>query len=148
MAEKKIIDKTQYSVIAVIFREKKILMFERKGEEWETGWEFIKGAMHLGETEEEAALREINEESNVKVKIIGKVPRIYWGKNPTVKIFLKIKATAYACKYISGKVKSNEPEHVSHKWMDYEEAKSKIWLKHGDDVIEQAIKIYESFNSE
>jgi len=106
------------------------------------GWEFVKGAMHLGETEEEAILREINEETHVKIKILGKIPKIYWGKKPYGKGFLKIKATAYACKYLSGEVKSDEPEHISHKWMDYEEAKSKIWLEQGDDVIEEAIKIY------
>ena len=144
MVKKKIIEGVQYSVVAIIFREDKILMFKREGEKWETGWEFVKGAIHFGETKEQAVLREVNEESSVKVEILGRVPKVYWGKKPYNDGFLKIHATVYACKYLSGDVKLGEPEHVSYRWMSYEEAKKKVWIEQGRDAIEQAINIYES----
>jgi len=144
MLKKKIIDGVQHSVVAVIFKDDKVLMFKREGEDWETGWEFVKGAIHFGETEKQAVLREVDEEAGVKVKLLEKIPKVYWGKKPYNDSFLKIRATVYACEYLSGKVKLGEPEHVSYKWMHYDEAKKKIWLIGGGDVIEQAIKIYES----
>jgi len=144
MAEKKIIDGILYSVIAIIFnQENKILMFLRKGEKWEQGWEPIKGAIHFGETEEEAALREIKEEAGLEnIKIIGKLPNFYWGERPWINGKLKIKARVFVCKYIGGKIKLGEPEHIDYKWMDIEEAKEKIWLKGGKNMIEEALRFY------
>jgi len=145
MIKKKIINGMQYSVVAVIFKADKILMFKREGEKWETGWEFVKGAIHFGETDEQAVLREINEEAGVKVKLLKKIPKVFFGEKPHKNGLLKIHSIVYSCKYLSGSVKLGEPEHVSYKWMNYEEAKKKIWLKQGKDAIERAIKIYESF---
>jgi len=142
--DKKIINGTQYSIVSVIFKEDKILMFKRREEEWKTGWEFVKGAIHFGETEEQAVIREVDEEANIEIKIIGKIPKVYFDKKSYKGDFLKIHSTVYACKYLSGDVKIGE-EHVSYKWMDFEKAREKVWLKHGKDAIEQTIKIYNSF---
>ena len=122
-------------------------MFEREGEDWETGWEFVKGAIHFGETEEQAVMRAVDEESSVTVEILGRIPKVYLDEKPYHDGFLKIHASVYACKYLSGNVKLGEPEHVSYRWMGYEEAKKKIWLKLGRGAIEKAIKIYESSQS-
>jgi len=110
-------------------------MFLRKGEKWEQGWKPIKGAIHFGETEE-AGLENI--------KIIGKLPNFYWGERPWKNGKLKIKARVFVCKYIGGKIKLSEPEHIDCKWMDVEEAKEKIWLtqKEKKNMIEEALKFY------
>ncbi len=53
----KIINRIQHSVISVIFNKKKrVMMFLRKGEEWEHGWEPVKGAVNVNENDREAAL--------------------------------------------------------------------------------------------
>lgn len=146
---KKIINGILYSVIAIIFNEQnKILMFLRQGEEWERGWEPIKGAIDFGETEEQAVLREIKEESGLdKIKIIGKLQKFYWGEKPWKNGKLKIKARVFVCKYVGGKIKLGEPEHVDYKWMDVKEAKEKIWLTQGKNIIEDAYKFYLSASS-
>lgn len=142
MAEKKIIDGILYSVIAIIFDEQnRILMFLRKGKEWEQGWEPIKGAIHVSETEEQAVLREVKEEAGLdNIKIVGKLPNFYWGERPWKDGKLKIKARVFVCKCIGGKIKLGEPEHIDYKWMDVEEAKEKIWLR--KNIIEDAYKFY------
>jgi 8-oxo-dGTP pyrophosphatase MutT (NUDIX family) len=119
-----------YSVIAVIFNEEnKVLMFLRKGKEWERGWEPIKGAINIGETEKQAVLREIKEEAGLEnIKIIGKLPSFYWGERPWKRGKLKVKARVFVCKYGGGKIKLGEPEHIDYKWMSVKEAKEKIWL--------------------
>lgn len=142
MAKKKIINGVLYSVLAVIFDEQnKVLMFLRKGEEWEQGWEPIKGAINFGETEEQAVLREIEEETGLKnVKIIGRLPKVYWAERPWKNGKLKVKVRVFICRYISGKIKLGEPEHIDYKWMDVDEAKEKIWLmqKNKENIIENA----------
>ena len=143
MAEKKIIDGVQHSVVAIVFKGDEVLMFDRKGEEWETGWEFIKGAMHVGETEEEAMLREVDEEAGIRVEVIGKLPNIYWDKKLLAKRnYLAIRSSVFACKYISGKIRLGEPEHEGWKWMSVGEAMEKVWLKHGADAISKAYEVY------
>jgi len=82
--------------------------------------------------------------AGVEVEIIGKIPKVYLSKKPHEGGFLDIRAIAYACKYLSGQVSLGEQEHVNYKWMDFEEAKKKVWLKQGEELIEQAIKIYDS----
>jgi 8-oxo-dGTP pyrophosphatase MutT (NUDIX family) len=143
----KIIDGVICTVIAVIFNEKnKILMFFRQSEEWQSGWEPIKGKIHLDETEEIAVIREISEEAGkkVKTKIIGQLPDEYFGEKPGGTI--KFKGRVFICKYINGEVKLGESEHVDYKWMNIKEAAEKNWLnriaRDGENIIEDAYEFY------
>jgi len=145
MDKRKIIGGVQHSVVGVIFYGDKVLMFKREGEDWETGWEFVKGAVHHGESEEQAILREVEEEAGVEVKMLGKLPEIYWGEKPYKGGKLKISASVYFFSYVSGQVKLGEVEHVDYKWMDIKEATDKIWLKKGDEIIERTYELYKSF---
>jgi 8-oxo-dGTP diphosphatase len=146
MIREKITDGILQAVFAIIFNEQgKVLMFLRKGKEWERGWEPVKGAINVGETEEQAVIREIKEETGLKnIKIIGKLPKIYLGERPWKKGKLKVKASVFVCKYIGGKIILGEPEHIDYRWMDVEEAKEKVWFakKGGKTLIEDAYKFY------
>ncbi len=144
MVEKKIVDGILYSVAAIIFNNKnEVLMFDRKGEKWETGWEFIKGAIHVGETEEQTVLREIKEEAGLdNVEMIGKIPEDFWAEKPGKNGMIKIKGRIFVFKYIGGEIKLGEPEHVDYKWILWEEARDKVWIKDADKAIEKAYQIY------
>jgi 8-oxo-dGTP pyrophosphatase MutT (NUDIX family) len=136
--KQKIIKGVLHSVTAVIYhpKTKKVLMFKRHGQKWERGWEVVKGAIHFGETLKQAALREVAEETGVKVKIAKLIPRIWWTSKPYKGGRLPIKARVFICKYLSGKVKLGEPEHIGYKWMEVSEAKEKIWLENGDKMFD------------
>jgi len=58
---------------------------------------------------------------------------------------LKIKARVFICKYVSGKIKLGEPEHIDYKWTNVKEAKEKIWLTTKDrkNLLEAAYKFYQ-----
>lgn len=134
---KKIIDGVLYSVGAIILNDKnQVLMFKREGKKWERGWEVVKGGVYFSETSKEAVLREIKEEAGVKVKIIKLIPKIFWDARPYKRGKLKIRAKVFICKYLSGKIKLGEPEHIGYKWMKIDEAKKKIWLKGGKEIFE------------
>jgi len=138
----KIVNGVLHSVGAIILNDKnQILMFKRKGEEWERGWEIIKGGVYFGETLKEAVLREIKEEAGVEVKGIKLIPKIFWAERPYRGRKLKIRAKVFLCKYLSGKVKLGEPEHVGYKWMTINEAKKKIWIKDSDKIFDYLEKI-------
>ena len=51
----------------IVFKDNKVLMVEQNSCEWS----FTKGHVEAGETEEETALRETKEESNLDVEIVG-----------------------------------------------------------------------------
>lgn len=148
MPEDKIIDGVLYAVIGVIFnKDGKILMFKREGEEWETGWEPVKGGIHLEETEEEAVRREIKEEANLDdVKVLGKLEKYNKASKPWKGGRLDIKSRVFACLYQGGEVRMGEPEHVDYKWMPVEEAKNRNWLN--TDRLKIIEKSYELFKEE
>ncbi|MBU1205257.1 MAG: NUDIX hydrolase [Nanoarchaeota archaeon] len=149
MENPKIINGILHAVVSFIFnKEKKVMMFLRKGEEWERGWEPIKGAVNINETDKEAALREIKEEAGLNnVKIIGKIPKVYWAEKPWKNGKLRIRAHVFVCKYINGNIKLGEPEHIDWKWMSIEEAKENIWIKNGKDMLKEAYDLTKVKNS-
>ena len=140
----KIINKIQHSVVSVIFnKEKKVLMFLREGEEWEHGWEPVKGAVNVNETDKEAVLRETKEEAGLdNIKLIGKINKIYWGEKPYKKGKIKIRVVAFVFEYLVGEIKLGEPEHIDWRWMSIEKAKEKVWFRIGKNILNDAYELF------
>jgi len=140
----KIINGIQHSVVSVIFNKgKKVLMFLREGEEWEHGWEPVKGAVNVNETDKEAVLRETKEEAGLNnIKLIGKISKIYWGEKPYKKGKIKIRVVAFVFEYLVGEIKLGEPEHIGWKWMSIEEAKEKVWFMGGKNVLKDSYELF------
>lgn len=142
--QSKIINGILHAIVSVIFNEKKqVLMFLRKGEEWERGWEPIKGAVNINENDKEAALREIKEEAGLgKVRLIEKINKVYWGEKPYKKGKIKIRVVAFVFEYLGGEIKLGEPEHIGWKWMSIEEAKEKVWFRSGRNILKDAYELF------
>jgi len=140
---KKIVNGVYQAIGAVIFRHEgnEVLMMKREGIE-DIGWEPIKGAVHEGESEEKALLREVNEEAGINVKIVKKLPVPYEGDVPDQGGRVRVRASIFACEYISGDVSLGESEHRSYKWMNLEEAVDKMWVKEGGKFIRKAHELY------
>ena len=112
-----------------------LLMSNRKGY-----WEFPKGHVDPGETEEEAAIREVREETGLNdVKIVSgfkvKIKYTYskdGKKYPKEVVFFLMKAEPK-------RVEVSE-EHTGYVWLKYEDAIKKISYDNARKVLEKAHK--------
>jgi 8-oxo-dGTP pyrophosphatase MutT (NUDIX family) len=103
-------------------------------------WEFPKGHVDQGETEEEAAIREVREETGLNdVKIVSgfkvKIKYTYskdGKKYPKEVVFFLMKAEPK-------RVEVSE-EHTGYVWLKYEDAIKKISYDNARKVLEKAHK--------
>jgi 8-oxo-dGTP pyrophosphatase MutT (NUDIX family) len=72
----------------VIDADKRILLRRPKGDFDGYVWTFPKGRPDAGETAEEAALRELKEETGYSAKVVGKVPGSFRGGTSVTEYFL------------------------------------------------------------
>lgn len=136
---------TAYGISAggVVYRkngnEYQFLLLGRNGADG-VSYHLPKGTLHLGETIEDCAVREINEEAGVNVQLktfIGgkQAAFLYDGQNSD-KTFLY-----YAAEYIS-EAEPMDKEHDFREWCTYNDAIDKLQLniKHEDVFVERANK--------
>ena len=110
-------------VAAIIFREGKLLCVQRAEHErgyvsWK--WEFPGGKVEVGESREEALVREIREELSVDIEVsefLMTVEYTYPDFHLTMHVF--------KCALQSGEIVLNE--HVDMKWLSIEELGSLDW---------------------
>lgn len=124
-------------VTGIINKDNKILMIKRAKNEGNLLWAFPGGKVEEGETKEEACIREIYEETGIKVqiqKILGE--RIH----PDT----EVKITYFLCNYLSGQITiMDKTEILDIAYMNKNEfyncIKSDIFLP-VKEYIEQHIK--------
>jgi len=100
-------------------------------------WDFPKGHIEKGETEEETAIREIYEEVGLKVKIlesfredISYVADKEKNIHKTVVFFL--------CEAVSSEVKYVFDELENHQWLAYEEAMERLTFDNSKGILKKA----------
>jgi len=97
-----------------------------------------KGLIDEGEKAEETALREVEEETGIKAKIIEtikpaeKYTYTFEGK----KIFKIVQY--YLMEYVSGDVKDHDWEMEEVKWLGFEEAKKRLDFSGQKKILAQA----------
>ncbi|MEM5792791.1 MAG: NUDIX hydrolase [Candidatus Aenigmatarchaeota archaeon] len=103
------------AVLGIIRRENKILMVKSSEGFTKNFWNLPGGFLSFGETPEEALIREIMEETNLKVKVIG-YPKLYtyfFEQFPMLGI-------VYKCKIIGGKLEpKNEIREIDYKTIEF-----------------------------
>jgi A/G-specific adenine glycosylase len=101
--------------IGVVFKSGRVLITQRKPEGLLGGlWEFPGGKIKKGEKAEDACVREIKEEVNLRVSVadyLAQVKHAYTHFNITMDVF--------CCNYVSGRVKRKGP--VAHRWINLDE---------------------------
>ena len=98
--------------------------------------------MEFGETAEQTLVREVKEETGVKIKILTNRPIV---KNNTWRIDNKeIQATilAYPALYVSGDLQTTDSETSEVEWFSYEEIDFSKCLPKTKTTIDQACKLY------
>jgi|SRR3989338_4982020 len=98
-------------------------------------WDFPKGHVEHGESEEETAKREIYEETGLNVNFISdfREPISYSPKKEVVKTVVFFLAECF-----SSNVEYIFPELVDHKWLAFEEALDQLTFDNAKQVLKKA----------
>ncbi len=107
--------KKEKSCGCVIIKNGKILLIQQTDEVWG----FPKGHVEQGETEEETAIREVKEETNLDVEI--EKDKRYTLKYVTDNGIFK-QVVLFVARKIGGEEKRQESEIKSMRWLNYDDA--------------------------
>jgi 8-oxo-dGTP diphosphatase len=108
---------TNFGTAGCVIKNNKVLLLHRI-ENYDI-WEFPGGGIEFGESPEEAAIREVKEETNLTVKSKGLL---------TINSHLTPKNTHhiwfyYICEILEGETKIGDDAHSEHKWFNLNEIK-------------------------
>lgn len=106
---------------------------------YESGhWDFPRGAIEAGESEQETAVRETKEETGISDLIF--LPdfreKIFWFYKKEGKTIYK-EAIFYLAETKIEEVKLSS-EHIDFKWLSYGEAMEQITFKNGKEILRKA----------
>ena len=120
----------QIEVVAAIIRKgDKIFATQRGYGEWQDWWEFPGGKMEVGETPEEALVREIREELSSEIRVgelLTTVEYDYPAFHLTMHCFL--------CTLVGDALHLNE--HEAARWLTKDELDTVKWLPADEEVVE------------
>ena len=125
--------KTIEVVAAIIKQEDSILVTQRGYGEWKGFWEFPGGKMEEGETQEEALVREIEEELDILIEVGERIETVDYDY-PQFHLVMY----CFLCKIISGKLVLKE--HEAARWLKKNELVSVKWLPADVGLIEKLIQ--------
>jgi 8-oxo-dGTP pyrophosphatase MutT (NUDIX family) len=107
-------------------------------------WDFPKGHIEKGESEEETLRREVFEETGIKqLEIIPQfrhtIQYFFKRENRTVKKFV----TFYLAKVKNKKIKLSF-EHTGYKWLSYRQAKRQLTFQNAKEILQKANRFLRS----
>lgn len=117
----------------VIEGEKVLLVKHNAGH-----WDFPKGHMEEGETEEQTAIREVKEETNIDVKIPDLNRRYTVHYSPKLGVVKEV--VYFIAKKISGEISPQEEEIEKLGWVEINEAPELITYQTSKDIMKQVIE--------
>ncbi|MBI2151521.1 NUDIX domain-containing protein [Candidatus Woesearchaeota archaeon] len=136
--------KSEKSCGGIIFRKRKEKMeyLIIKHKEADGGhWDFPKGHVEKGETEEETARREIMEEVGLKVRFIAGFRGTIFYITPVTKINRTV--IFFLCEALSSKVKYIFDEVEEHIWLDYDSALKRLTYENAINLLKNAYSFME-----
>ena len=119
-------------VAAIIHRDGKILATQRAEGEYKDGWEFPGGKVEIGESLEQAIIREIQEELNLTINPIRVFHTVEYDY-PTFHLSM----TLFLCTIRGGVMKMNVHEGI--KWCKQNELASLEWLPADVEVVNKLL---------
>lgn len=118
-------------VVAAIIRDgNKIFATQRGHGEFKGGWEFPGGKIEVGETPEEALVREVREELDTEIAV-GKLIETVEYDYPTFHLSMD----CFWAEVVSGELVLKE--HAAARWLTKEELRSVEWLPADVGLIER-----------
>ncbi|MCE5194103.1 MAG: NUDIX hydrolase [Nitrospiraceae bacterium] len=111
-------------------------------------WCLPKGIIEKNESQEKAAVREVQEETGLKGKVIEKIGEIsYWYFIKDKNIRTRKTVHFFLMSYVDGKTEDHNWEVDSAEWFAIDQALEKVSYKGDKEIIEKAKKMLEDINS-
>lgn len=134
--------KREFSAGGIVFNDKgEVLLINNAAmrDPKKSYWGFPKGHIDPGEKSEEAALREVEEETGIKAEIVKKLgDNGYVYQRDGEKVFKLV--IMFLMRYISGDVKYQEEELLDAQWVSVEAALDKLSFKKDKQFLEKAVE--------
>jgi 8-oxo-dGTP pyrophosphatase MutT (NUDIX family) len=103
-------------------------------------WSLPKGLVEEHESPEEAALREVEEETGLRGRVVGKVAdSTYWYVVPSEGVRYKKTVHFYLMEYLSGDSSAHDWEVDEVRWVSPEEAMSLLSYQGEREVLSRAL---------
>ncbi len=107
------------------------IVFRKNGKSWQVlmvknrrgSWTFPKGRVENGETLEETAVREVEEETGVKARVIKYAGTVTYVYHKDDGIVVDKKVHFFIMKYISGEPTPDGVENIAARWVDLHHVK-------------------------
>lgn len=122
-------------VAAIIKKNNKVFITQRGHGEYKGKWEFPGGKIEVGETPEEAVIREIREELKSEVKVERLFDEIRETRDDKI-----ISVKFFICSLISGNLELTE--HLASKWVDPSEINDKDFLEADKPILDNLKNVY------
>lgn len=116
----------------IVENDKVLLVQESRGH-----WGLPKGHIEGNETEEETAIREVKEETNLDVEVDTS---IRYELNYTIEPDISKTVCFFPAKIIKGEIKRQESEINEIKWVPIEKAVSVISYDNAKEMLKKALK--------
>lgn len=126
--------KTVEVVAAIIVREGKVFSTRRGYGKWQGWWEFPGGKIEVGESPEEALVREIREELDAEIEVGELLETVEWDY-PDFHLTMH----CFLCSLLSESMHLNE--HEAAAWLSPETLDSVRWLPADEGLVEK-LKTY------
>ncbi len=134
--------KREFSAGGIIINNGQVLIIKNAAmrDKNKAYWGFPKGHINPGEKSEEAAIREIKEETGVEVEIVKKLgeSRYVFTKDGE-KIFKLV--VYFVMNYKSGELKPQQDEVLEVKWVELEEALKILSFKKDKEMLQKALGV-------
>lgn len=126
--------KREFSAGGVLFKDRSVLLIKTPS----GVWSFPKGNVEKGEKPEEAAVREVIEETGVKGKVVDYIGEIsYWYQLKGEKIFKRVKY--FLMEYLEGEPQPSW-EVLDAKFFPVEEANKLLKYKGDKEIFKKALE--------
>lgn len=132
----------EFSAGGIVVKENQFLLVEnsRMKNPEEKWWGFPKGHLEEGESTEEAAIREVAEETGIEAEIIDKLGQSKYVITKNEEKIFKV-VTIFLMKYLSGEPKAQIGEVSDVIWLPYEAALKKLTYPNDKDLLKKAKEI-------
>ncbi|HLC87790.1 MAG TPA: NUDIX hydrolase [Patescibacteria group bacterium] len=127
----------EFSAGGIVFKDGQVLLIKNAAlrDPKKAYWGFPKGHIKEREKSEEAAIREIKEETGIEVEIIKKLgdSRYVFTNKQKEKVFKVV--VYFLMKYVSGETKPQDLEVLEVKWFDPAQAMELLSFKKDKDML-------------